>query len=106
MLCSARIGDDIKSMYRGSDHISLQVSAFERIFREIPRTALDQNEPCHSRGRHGRSTSVSGPAGPAAGTSGSRTAVLTTAAVWQVNLDKQTSLVTRRPLGYWPLVGR
>ncbi len=31
--------------------------------------ALGQNEPCHSLRRHGRSTSVSGPAGPAAGAS-------------------------------------
>src|SRR5258708_40351468 len=30
---------------------------------------LYQNEPCHSLRRHGRSTSVSGPAGPAAGAS-------------------------------------
>jgi len=30
-----------------------------------------QNEPCHSLRRHGRSTSISGPAGPAVGTSGS-----------------------------------
>ncbi len=30
-----------------------------------------QNEPCHSLRRHGRSTSVSGPAGLAVGTSGS-----------------------------------
>src|SRR5258708_33278186 len=30
-----------------------------------------QNEPCYSLRRHGRSTSVSGPAGPAVGASGS-----------------------------------
>ncbi len=30
-----------------------------------------QNEPCHSLRRHGRSTSVSGPAGPGVGASGS-----------------------------------
>ncbi len=34
-------------------------------------SGLGQNEPCHSLRRHGRSTSVSGPAGPAVGTSGS-----------------------------------
>src|SRR5215831_10408119 len=34
-------------------------------------TESGQNEPCHSLRRHGRSTSVSGPAGLAVGTSGS-----------------------------------
>jgi hypothetical protein len=33
-------------------------------------TGLGQNEPCHSLRRHGRSTSISGPAGPAVGASG------------------------------------
>ena len=33
--------------------------------------ASSQNEPCHSLRRHGRSTSASGPAGPAVGASGS-----------------------------------
>jgi hypothetical protein len=33
--------------------------------------ATGQNEPCHSLRRHGRSTSVSGPVGPAVGASGS-----------------------------------
>ena len=32
---------------------------------------LGQNEPCQSLRQHGRSTSISGPAGPAVGTSGS-----------------------------------
>ena len=33
--------------------------------------SIGQNEPCHSLRRHGRSTSISGPAGLAVGTSGS-----------------------------------
>jgi hypothetical protein len=33
-------------------------------------TGLGQNEPCHSLVRHGRSTSISGPVGPAVGASG------------------------------------
>jgi hypothetical protein len=32
---------------------------------------MGQNEPCHALRRHGRSTSISGHAGPAVGTSGS-----------------------------------
>ena len=37
----------------------------------LAHSQLGQNEPCHSLRRHGRSTSISGPAGPAVGTSGS-----------------------------------
>src|SRR5467141_3825071 len=33
--------------------------------RMLMMAALGQNEPCHSLVRHGRSTSVSGPVGPA-----------------------------------------
>src|SRR5258707_12390897 len=37
--------------------------------RPTATSRLYQNEPCHSLRRHGRTTSVSGPAGPAAGAS-------------------------------------
>jgi hypothetical protein len=37
----------------------------------LAHSASGQNEPCYSLRRHGRSTLVSGPAGPAAGSSGS-----------------------------------
>jgi hypothetical protein len=71
------------------DHVELQEGvnrashAFDRrlqkrrqantLFREIWRAAqffdffdsIRQDEPCHSLRRHGRSTSISGPAGPA-----------------------------------------
>src|SRR5882672_727380 len=46
------------------------------------RSLLGQNEPCHSLHRHGRSTSVSGPAGPAVGASES--GQLATNAVQQI----------------------
>ena len=35
----------------------------------LAHSAVGQNEPCHSLRRHGRSTSASGPAGPAVGAS-------------------------------------
>jgi len=42
-----------------------------RALPTLPTAAPGQNEPCHALRRHGRSTSISGPAGPAVGTSGS-----------------------------------